>query len=314
MAGGAAGRHRLAAGSSGSRRPGPAARTWCVEYAEAASAAGWHGRVLAPLRAAGQPGAAERAGPRPADDRARRAAGIRPRRAGGLRRPTASRFDDELGVPPGAELPTRTTAGAAPGHPAGRARRRRRTAVQPAVAAAGPGRTAAEPPVPRQLPAAPGHFVGRAAELRAADRAAGQAAEPGPVVISRDRRAPPASARPRWRCAGRTRLAHRFPDGQLYVNLRGFDPPGRRCRPPRRSAGSWTRSGVPAERMPAGLDAQAALYRSLLAGQADAGGAGQRPRRRAGASAAARRARLPGAGDQPQPAHRPGRRPTARAR
>jgi hypothetical protein len=38
-------------------------------------------------------------------------------------------------------------------------------------------------------------------------------------------------------------VAHRFADGQLYVNLRGFDPPVPRRRPRRRSAGSWMPSG-----------------------------------------------------------------------
>ena len=46
---------------------------------------------------------------------------------------------------------------------------------------------------------------------------------------------------------------------------------------------------VPPQRIPVGLDAQAALYRSLLADRRDLGGAGQRPRPRAGPAAAARR-------------------------
>ncbi|MGI5453005.1 AfsR/SARP family transcriptional regulator [Streptomyces sp. CA-249302] len=60
-------------------------------------------------------------------------------------------------------------------------------------------------------------------------------------------------------------VADRFPDGQLYVNLRGFHPTGSIM-----SAAEAIRSfldafGVPAQRIPGGLDAQAALYRSLLA-------------------------------------------------
>lgn len=63
------------------------------------------------------------------------------------------------------------------------------------------------------------------------------------------------------------RVADRFPDGQLYVNLRGFGPSGAVM-----SAGEAVRAfldalGVPPERVPNGVDAQAALYRSLLAGR-----------------------------------------------
>ena len=62
--------------------------------------------------------------------------------------------------------------------------------------------------------------------------------------------------------------AGRFPDGQLYVNLRGFDPSGnpvdarpRHPRVPRRPA------ACPPAQIPADPDAQAGLYRSLLAGR-----------------------------------------------
>jgi tetratricopeptide (TPR) repeat protein len=63
------------------------------------------------------------------------------------------------------------------------------------------------------------------------------------------------------------RVADRYPDGQLYVNLRGFTPSGAVMR-----AGEAVRIfldalGVPPERVPHGVDAQAALYRSLLAGR-----------------------------------------------
>src|SRR6185437_1793865 len=57
----------------------------------------------------------------------------------------------------------------------------------------------------------------------------------------------------------------RFPDGQLYVNLRGFDPAGTVATPGEVVRSFLDALDVPAERVPEGLDAQAALYRSLLA-------------------------------------------------
>jgi hypothetical protein len=67
------------------------------------------------------------------------------------------------------------------------------------------------------------------------------------------------------------RFAHRvagwFPDGQLYVNLRGFDPAGQPM-----SGGEAIRIflealAVPADMIPASLGAQAGLWRSLVAGR-----------------------------------------------
>jgi tetratricopeptide (TPR) repeat protein len=62
-------------------------------------------------------------------------------------------------------------------------------------------------------------------------------------------------------------VADKFPDGQLYVNLRGFDPGGRAMAPSEALAGFLDALGVPPERIPPDLDAQARLYRGLLAGR-----------------------------------------------
>jgi tetratricopeptide (TPR) repeat protein/transcriptional regulator with XRE-family HTH domain len=122
------------------------------------------------------------------------------------------------------------------------------------------------PVVPRQLPAAARHFSGRTAELailadlvdRASDRA------PGTVVIS---------AIGGLAGVGKTalavQLAHQvagqFPDGQLYVNLRGYDT----AREPMPAAEAirmlLDAFEIPAGRVPAGPEAQAGLYRSVLA-------------------------------------------------
>src|SRR5438093_13674261 len=62
-------------------------------------------------------------------------------------------------------------------------------------------------------------------------------------------------------------VAHRFPDGQLYVHLRGFDPTGSAMTPAEAVRNFLDAFEVPPERIPVSLEAQAALYRSLLAGR-----------------------------------------------
>jgi tetratricopeptide (TPR) repeat protein len=59
--------------------------------------------------------------------------------------------------------------------------------------------------------------------------------------------------------------ADRFPDGQLYVNLRGYDPSGAPVTAADAIRGFIEALGVPPERVPPSLQAQAGLYRSLLA-------------------------------------------------
>jgi tetratricopeptide (TPR) repeat protein len=60
------------------------------------------------------------------------------------------------------------------------------------------------------------------------------------------------------------RVAGRFADGQLYVNLRGFGPSGIPTAPEAAIRGFLDALGVPPERIPASAEAQAGLYRSLL--------------------------------------------------
>jgi DNA-binding SARP family transcriptional activator/tetratricopeptide (TPR) repeat protein len=61
-------------------------------------------------------------------------------------------------------------------------------------------------------------------------------------------------------------VADQFPDGQLYVSLHGFDPAGV-VSSSEAVRGFLETLGVPPHRMPADLDGQTALYRSLLAGR-----------------------------------------------
>src|SRR5580704_1348549 len=121
--------------------------------------------------------------------------------------------------------------------------------------------------VPRQLPTTVAGFTGRAAELKELTSLLDDAALPGGTVVI--------SAIDGMGGIGKTALAvkwahqiaDRFPDGQLYVNLRGFDPVGPPVTPAEAVRGFLDALEVPAARIPVNLDHQAALYRSLLAGR-----------------------------------------------
>jgi DNA-binding SARP family transcriptional activator/tetratricopeptide (TPR) repeat protein len=63
------------------------------------------------------------------------------------------------------------------------------------------------------------------------------------------------------------RVAARFPDGVLYVNLRGFDPGGQPMAPAQALGSLLDALGGPAEQTPPSLDSQVARYRTLLAGR-----------------------------------------------
>jgi DNA-binding SARP family transcriptional activator len=120
------------------------------------------------------------------------------------------------------------------------------------------------PVVPRQLPGPVRHFVGRSAELAALTRLLERGTEPALVV----------SAIAGTAGLGKTALAvhwahqvaGRFGDGQLYVDLRGYDP-GQPVRPADALAGFLRALGVAAPDIPAGTQERALLYRSLLAGR-----------------------------------------------
>ncbi|MEO3767926.1 tetratricopeptide repeat protein [Streptomyces sp. B5E4] len=121
----------------------------------------------------------------------------------------------------------------------------------------------ADVPVPRQLPLAPRDFVGRAAQLHELDAILGSAAGAPPlVVVTGTAGVGKTSLALRWA----HRIAARFPDGQLYVNLRGYDP-GRPLLPGEALHRMLTALGVPAPAIPADPDAAGALYRSHLAGR-----------------------------------------------
>ncbi|WP_329363317.1 AfsR/SARP family transcriptional regulator [Streptomyces sp. NBC_01483] len=63
------------------------------------------------------------------------------------------------------------------------------------------------------------------------------------------------------------RIAHRFPDGQIYLNLRGFDPSAPAMTPTEAFESILPSLGVASSLLPAHLDAQTALYRTLIVGR-----------------------------------------------
>lgn len=159
-------------------------------------------------------------------------------------------LDEELGLTPGAaiqrlhlELLTAgpqgddgTAAAPAPD------RTRAATTVTPAA-------------VPRLLPLAPAGFLGRHRERRQLAQAVGRI-----VVVTG-----PGGVGKSWLAA---RWAYeetgRFPDGQLYVDLRGYDPGAEPLPASTALRGFLDALGVPPDDVPEDPAAQEGLYRSLL--------------------------------------------------
>ena len=163
---------------------------------------------------------------------------------------------DEIGVEPGADL-QRLHERILAGDPAlaEGITMRSAQATRPAV-------------IPRELPAALTHFVGREPELRRLDAMASLASGPAEMTVI--------AAIVGTAGVGKTALAtywarrgvNQFPDGQLYLNLRGFAPDGAPVSPAE-GLGLFIGTLQPAAPVPSGLSARAAgLLRAFeLSGQ-----------------------------------------------
>ncbi|WNF29339.1 BTAD domain-containing putative transcriptional regulator [Streptomyces sp. C11-1] len=170
---------------------------------------------------------------------------------------------EELGVEPGAELRElhRTVL-------AGDGRALMRAAVVPDAVAPDTASSAVLDLVPRQLPLPPEPFVGREGELELLRRivppgpgysggpTAGVAAICGPAGVGKSALAL------HWA----DRVAGRFPDGQLYLDLQAH---GRGCPgTPQAALDRALRAlGVPGTSIPESLEDRAALYRGILDGR-----------------------------------------------
>ena len=160
--------------------------------------------------------------------------------------------------------------------------------------------------VPRQLPTTTAQFVGRQAEfeglsrvlddLTSGQQTAAVAAISGTAGVGKTALAV------HWA----RQMADRFSDGQLYIDLRGFGP-GNPVAPADALCGFLEALGVPPAKIPVQAQARAGLYRSLLADRQLLvvldNASDVRPR----SVAASGGRRLPGAGHQPESAHRTSR-------
>ncbi|NEA58294.1 tetratricopeptide repeat protein [Streptomyces sp. SID13666] len=120
---------------------------------------------------------------------------------------------------------------------------------------------------PAQLPAELGTFAGRRAELsRLGEITHKVSAGPGaPVAVLISGMAGVGKTTLAVKWSGQ--VADQFPDGQFYVDLRGFDP-ARNPMPPLEALRHMLEGlGIPPERIPRDIDARAGLFRSLLNGR-----------------------------------------------
>lgn len=159
-------------------------------------------------------------------------------------------LDEELGIEPGVEL-----------------QELHRTILRGEPVCAATAEAEQEPlVVPQQLPAAAWPFVGRPEELRWLIQLSQDPQRGRAVVIS----AIDGAAGIGKTCLAIQlghRVARQYPDGQLYINLRGFDPGGAPVEPATAVRAFLDALNVAPQRIPTDVDAQAALLRSCLAGK-----------------------------------------------
>jgi DNA-binding SARP family transcriptional activator/tetratricopeptide (TPR) repeat protein len=156
---------------------------------------------------------------------------------------------DELGIDPG---------------PALQALHERILRADPELLTVHPPR--AETPAPvrvlSQLPPRLAVFAGRDHELTQANTLiTDHDTHPGAVVISGTAGVGKTAFAVHWA----HQLTHHFPDGQLYLNLRGFDPTTTPITPTDATRTLLELLGTPPQSIPEGPEAMAALYRGLLA-------------------------------------------------
>ncbi|GAA3758334.1 hypothetical protein GCM10022225_49610 [Plantactinospora mayteni] len=117
---------------------------------------------------------------------------------------------------------------------------------------------------PHLLPPDPARFVGREAELDDIRRRLDDLVDRAETMVVTG---PPGVGKSSLAIRAGHAVADRFPDGQLYVNLRGFDQTGSALGPGEAIRGFLDALGVPQQQFPVTEAAQAGLYRARLAGR-----------------------------------------------
>ena len=159
---------------------------------------------------------------------------------------------DEVGTEPGPQL---------------RQLHRQVLSADPALAAPEPAPAPrVNTAVPRELPAGVRSFIGRSGEMLALTKMIGEPGAEAPgtaqvIVIAGTAGVGKTTLALNWA----HQVADRFPDGQLHVNLRGFDSSGTPSAPEVAIRGFLDGLGVAPQRIPPDLEAQARLYRTLVA-------------------------------------------------
>ncbi|MFJ9447365.1 BTAD domain-containing putative transcriptional regulator [Kitasatospora sp. NPDC101235] len=121
------------------------------------------------------------------------------------------------------------------------------------------------PATPSQLPLPVRRLAGRARELAVLDRHLDASGQDGAAVAVASIAGGAGIGKTTLALSWARQVREHFPDGQLYVNLRGFDPSGTPMPPEEAVRGLLEGLGVPAERIPATAAAQSGLYRTLVA-------------------------------------------------
>jgi len=159
------------------------------------------------------------------------------------------RLDSELGVDPGLEL-----------------RAAHITVLRQELPLTAAGNAPSPLVPPAQLPADLPSFAGRESELSQAAQMLG-ADGGGPTVAICVIDGMAGIGKTTFAIHWAHRAARHFQDGQLYLDLRGFDASGSATAPEDALYALLCSLGVPAGQIPDGLDARAGMYRSVLAGK-----------------------------------------------